>query len=76
VKAMLWHPIACLAWAQPATVWAGTTGESAALASVRSVVVDSASQCDGGYDIEGAALSSFHSVDFGSVSHCGGGHDI
>jgi hypothetical protein len=53
-----------------------TTGEGAALASVRSVAVGSASNCDGGTVIEGAALPSVPSFDVGSASHCEGGRDM
>jgi hypothetical protein len=38
------------AWAQPATVLAGSTGEGAALVSVRSLVVVSDSHCGCGRD--------------------------
>jgi hypothetical protein len=43
VRTLLWPLIAWSAWAQPATVVAGTTGEGSALASVWSVDVGSAS---------------------------------
>jgi hypothetical protein len=39
------------AWAQPATVLAGTTGEGEYLAFVRSFGVGSTSHCGGGNDI-------------------------
>ena len=39
----------CSAWAQPATVVAGTTDEGPALASVRLVGMGSASHCVGGH---------------------------
>jgi hypothetical protein len=50
VRALLLPAFAQSAWAQPATAVAGTTGEGAALASVRSVGVGSASLCSGGHD--------------------------
>jgi hypothetical protein len=40
---------ACSEWAHPVTVVAGTTGEGAALVSVRFVGVSSASHCGGGH---------------------------
>jgi hypothetical protein len=46
----LWPLFARSAWAQPATVVAGTTRESAARASVHSVGVGPASHCGGGHD--------------------------
>jgi hypothetical protein len=51
LRAWLWPLFARLAWAKPATLLAGTTGEGAALASVRSVGVYSACHSDGGHDI-------------------------
>jgi hypothetical protein len=48
VGSLLWHVFTWSAWAQSGTVGAGTTGEGAALASVRLVGVDSASKFDGG----------------------------
>jgi hypothetical protein len=48
VRALVWPLFARSAWAQPATVVAGTIGEGPALASVRLVGVGSASQCGGG----------------------------
>jgi hypothetical protein len=50
VSVLLWPLFARSAWAQTATVVAGTTGEGAALASVRSVSVGSDSHCGGGHD--------------------------
>jgi hypothetical protein len=49
VRALLWPLFAPSAWAQPATVVAGTTGKDAAVASVRRVSVGSASHCGGGH---------------------------
>jgi hypothetical protein len=50
------------AWAQPATVVAGTSGEGASLATVRSIGVGSASHCGGGHDRREhcSGLYSFH----------------
>jgi hypothetical protein len=48
-KALLWHLIVWSSWAQPATVVASTTVDGAALASLRSVGVGSASHCVGGH---------------------------
>jgi hypothetical protein len=53
----------------------GKTAEDAALASVRSVGVGSASQCGGGTTSDGASLASVLSVGVASVSHCESGHD-
>ena len=50
VRALLWPLIAWSAWAQQATVLAGTTGEVAALASVRSVGEGLASPSGGLHD--------------------------
>jgi hypothetical protein len=50
VKALLWPLFAWSEWAKPDTVLAGKTGESAALASVRSVGVVTFSHCGGGND--------------------------
>jgi hypothetical protein len=50
LRALLWTLFERSAWAQPATVVADTTGEGAALASVRSVGVGSYSHCVGGHD--------------------------
>jgi hypothetical protein len=47
VRALFWPLIAWSAWSQQATVLAGTTGEVAALASVRSVGEGLASHSDG-----------------------------
>jgi hypothetical protein len=75
VMAQLWPLIARSAWSQTATVLAGTTGEGASQASVRSVGVGSASHCGDGTTGEGAAIASVRSIGLGSVSHCVGGHD-
>ena len=50
LRALLWPLIDRTAWAQPATVMAGTTGEGVALASVRFVGVGSVSNGVGGHD--------------------------
>jgi hypothetical protein len=50
VRALLWLLFPRSAWAQTATVVAGTTVEGAALASVPSVGVGSASHCGVGDD--------------------------
>jgi hypothetical protein len=50
VRALLWPLFPRSAWAQPSTVVAVTTGEGAALASVRSVGVSSASHWGDGDD--------------------------
>jgi hypothetical protein len=47
VRALLWPSFAWSAWAQLATVVAGTTGMGAALASVSLVGVGSDSHCVG-----------------------------
>jgi hypothetical protein len=49
VRALLW-PLCLVGVDQQATVLAGTTCESVALASVRLVGVGSASHCGGGHD--------------------------
>jgi hypothetical protein len=46
MKALLWFVLAWSAWAPIATMVAGTSGEVAALTTVRSVGVGSASHCD------------------------------
>jgi hypothetical protein len=50
VRSLLWPLFGWSAWAQTASVVADTTDEVTALASVRLVVVGSASYCDGGHD--------------------------
>jgi hypothetical protein len=50
VRALICPQFPRSAWAQPGTEVAGTTVEGAALASVSSVGVDSASQCVVGDD--------------------------
>jgi hypothetical protein len=50
VRATIWPLFAWYAWDNPANVVAGTTGEDAALASVRSAGVGSASHCGGEHD--------------------------
>jgi hypothetical protein len=50
VRALLWSLFALSAWDQRATVEAGKTGEGAALASVRLVVVRTVSHCGCGHD--------------------------
>ena len=49
MRAMLWTLFALSAWAQPATVVAGTTYECVVLASVRFVGVDTDSHCRGSH---------------------------
>jgi hypothetical protein len=49
VRALLWPLFVRSAWAQPATVVAGTTGKGASLATGRPVGVVTASNCDGGH---------------------------
>ena len=51
MRALLWPLLARLAWAQPQTVVAGTSGEGAALASVLLVGLGSASNCGGVNDM-------------------------
>jgi hypothetical protein len=75
VRAPLWPLFHRSAGAQTGSVLAGTTGEGAALTSVRSVGVGSASPCGGGATGEGASLASVHSVGGGSGRHCGGVYD-
>jgi hypothetical protein len=75
MRALLWPLFAWSAWAQLATVLAGTSGESAVLASSRLFGMGSASQCGGGTIGEGAALASVRFVGVGSASHCGDGHE-
>jgi hypothetical protein len=60
--------------AQPDIVVAGTTVESAALASVRSVARAQPAIEVAGTKIEGAALAPVPLVGKGSTSHCGGEH--
>jgi hypothetical protein len=55
-------------WAQPATVVAGTTGESAALASVRLVGAGTARHW-GAWHHSGAALAPARLVGMGPASH-------
>jgi hypothetical protein len=50
VRALLWPLFAWSALSQPAIVVVATTGEGAALASVRSVGVGSASHSGGGHE--------------------------
>jgi hypothetical protein len=50
VRALLSLLSSLSAWAQPATVVAGTKVEGAALASLRSMGVGSTSHCGGGHD--------------------------
>ena len=71
----MWSLIARSAWAEPATVVASTTVDGAALASVSSVGVGSASHLVVGMTVESAALASVLSVGVGSASHCDGGDD-
>jgi hypothetical protein len=75
VRALSWLLFSLSAWAQPATVFAGTTGERAALACVRSVGVGTASHCGVGDSGLGAPLASVRKVVLGSGSHCGGGYN-
>jgi hypothetical protein len=49
VWTLIWPLFGRSAWAQPATVVAGNTGEGVSLASVRLVGVGSASHCGGGH---------------------------
>ena len=67
------------AWAQTATVMAGTKVEGASLAYVPSVGIGSPSNCGCLHEAvtkgEGARLASFRSIGVGSKWHCGGGHD-
>jgi hypothetical protein len=51
VSVLLWPLFPLSAWAQPATVVAGTTGEDSDLATVSFVVVSSDSHCSGGDDM-------------------------
>jgi hypothetical protein len=50
VRTLLWSLFARSAWAQPATVVAGTTVQGAALASVRLVGNGLDSRCGSGHD--------------------------
>jgi hypothetical protein len=75
VGSLLWLLFAWSAWAQSSTVVADTTGEGAALASVRLVVVVP-STVVAGTTIEGAALAYDCLVGESSARHCGGGHEI
>jgi hypothetical protein len=75
VKALLWPLFDSSAWAQEATVVAGTTGEGAALASVLSVGISSGSHFCGGTTGEGAVLASVRSEGIVSSIHCGDGYD-
>ena len=47
---MLWPLFVWWAWDRAATLLAGTIGEGAALASVRSVGLGFANDCGGGHD--------------------------
>ena len=62
------------AWAQPSTVLVGTTGDGAALESVRSLGVGSSNHC-GGHDRRGRCFSRVRSIGVGSGSHHCGGRD-
>ena len=75
MRALLWPLFARSAWGQPAYVLVRTKDEGAAVASVLSVDVVSASPCVGGTTDEGAACVTVFSVGEGSGIHCGGGHD-
>jgi hypothetical protein len=74
VRALLWPLFPRSAWALPATVLEGTTGDGAALASFvwstwsqpATVVADTTGV--------GAALASVRTVGVASCSHCGGVH--
>jgi hypothetical protein len=50
VRALLWPLLAWSSWSQPATLVAGTTGQRAALASLRFVGVGSSSHCGSRHD--------------------------
>jgi hypothetical protein len=50
VRALVWPLFVRMSWTQPASAVAGTKGEGAALASVRSFGVGLASHCCGGHD--------------------------
>jgi hypothetical protein len=73
--ALLRPLFAGLACVQPAAVSASTTGEGAALVSVRLVGVASVSHCMADTRGEGAALASVCLVGVVSASHGGGGHN-
>jgi hypothetical protein len=76
VRALLWPIFAGWAWAQPATVMAGTTAEGVALATLLSVRVGSASHWGGRATVEDAAVASVRLVGVGPDSHWFGGQDI
>jgi hypothetical protein len=63
------------AWAQPATVVAGTTVDGAALASVRWLGLCQPATVVVGTRVEGASLISVRFIGEGSASHSGGGQD-
>jgi hypothetical protein len=71
VRALLWTLLGWSVWVQLATVVAGTIGEVAALASVRSDCVGAFGHCGVGHD----SLASVRSVGVGSTSQCDGGHN-
>ena len=70
LRALIWPLFAQSAWTQPATVKAGTTSESAVLASVRSF-----GMVKSGTKSEGFAMDSFRSIGVGSASRFGCRHD-
>jgi hypothetical protein len=63
------------AWAHPASVLEGTTGEVAALASVSSVGLGHTVTAMAGKTCEGAALAPVRLVGMGSARHCVAGHE-
>ena len=69
VRALLSPLFAWSAWAQLAIVVAGTTGEGAALASVRLLGVAQLATVLAVKTCNGAALASVHLVGMGSASH-------
>jgi hypothetical protein len=75
MRALLWPLFDRSAWAQPATMAERRTLWDTALASVRSVVVRSASHCGGGHDCCGFDQASVRSIGVGSASHRYGGSD-
>jgi hypothetical protein len=76
VRALLCPLLALSAWAQPVTVLAGTTCESAFLTSVRLTAWAQPTSVVAVKSDVGAPLASFRSVGVGSASNFGGGHDM
>jgi hypothetical protein len=72
VRTLIWPLFDWSAWAQKATVVAGTANEGVALASIRSFVVAQPAYVVAGTKFEGADLAAVRFVGVGTASYCGG----